>query len=416
MSNTAVLSVIIFFTAFVSRGISIPTSRPRICSSSETLIFRHGETLRLECGSYCSSLSADDSSLQFNWTKKVLLGGNPIKLEATTGPVFTMENAMFRNGGEYGCQCSEGGQECSYNVSVLPLMTFKASDDFIHHGDTFDLTCIISGFPSNFSRITSKQTGNQLSHHVHKRLNESTTRSYVPVFHPEGNVYVCEAESYFDGKLVAQLREEVTVDVYDPPSIIYTTEFIISKKEEFGKSGQLTCTVQKSSDTSSFVSWFAKGVEITNNTKYSAIILPVEEEDIIRYQLTVSDLQETDIGSYLCRLSSTYGIEDMQEAWIQVDYRKDAEAISEQGSTHSHGITHDKVFAGQTSGQNNILFFAFCGLLVLVAMVILWKMSTGQGHKALKKRPSPPGNLYRHGNEDALSPTQNTTSSPRKHC
>ena len=24
---------------------------------------------------------------------------------------------MFRNGGEYGCQCSEGGQECSYNVS-----------------------------------------------------------------------------------------------------------------------------------------------------------------------------------------------------------------------------------------------------------------------------------------------------------
>ncbi len=63
-------------------------------------------------------------------------------------------------------------------------------------------------------------------------------------------------------------------------------------------------------------------MEITNNTKYSAIILPVEEEDIIRYQLTVSDLQETDIGSYLCRLSSTYGIEDMQEAWIQVDYRK----------------------------------------------------------------------------------------------
>ncbi len=110
----------------------------------------------------------------------------------------------------------------------------------------------------------------------------------------------------------------------DPPSIIYTTEFIISKKEVFGKSGQLTCTVQTSPDTSSSVSWFAKGSEISNNTKYSTITLPVEEEHIIRYQLTVSDLHETDIGPYLCRLSSTHGIEDMQDAWIQVDYRKGA--------------------------------------------------------------------------------------------
>ena len=114
------------------------------------------------------------------------------------------------------------------SAPVLPLMTFKASDEFIQHGDTFDLTCILSGFPSNFSRITSKQTGNQLSHHVHKRLSDTTTRSYVPVFHPEGNVYVCEAESYFDGKLVAQFKEEVTVHVYSECMFVCVCVYNIS--------------------------------------------------------------------------------------------------------------------------------------------------------------------------------------------
>ena len=47
-----------------------------------------------------------------------------------------------------------------------------------------------------------------------------------------------------------------------------------------------------------------------------------DEDDIVRYQLIVSDVQKTDIGSYLCRLSSSYGVEDVQEAWIQVDFRK----------------------------------------------------------------------------------------------
>lgn len=150
----------------------------------------------------------------------------------------------------------------------------------------------------------------------------------------------------------------------DPPSIIYTTEFIISNKEGFGKSGHLICTVQKSPDTNTSVSWFNKGEEITNTSKYTTN-KEMEDENIVKYQLVVSDLQESDIGSYLCRLSSSYGIEDMQEAWIQVDYRKgmymcthanalyymhthsvptylytyihsDTNAINEHGSSHAH--------------------------------------------------------------------------------
>lgn len=108
----------------------------------------------------------------------------------------------------------------------------------------------------------------------------------------------------------------------DPPSIVYTTELVVTNQNEFGQIGEITCVTQVSAQVSSSVSWFSKGKEITNSTKYSAITLYTENDDIIKYKLVISDLRETDIGSYLCRLSSIYGIEDMQEAWIKVDYRK----------------------------------------------------------------------------------------------
>ena len=61
----------------------------------------------------------------------------------------------------------------------------------------------------------------------------------------------------------------------------------------------------------------------------------------------------------------------------------DSEAIDEQGNTHAHG-SEDGSFGGPTSGQNNILFFALCGLFVIVAMLVLWRTSLGQrsSHKA----------------------------------
>ena len=108
----------------------------------------------------------------------------------------------------------------------------------------------------------------------------------------------------------------------DPPSIIYTTEYTIASENDFGTVGQLMCTVQTSPDTSSSVTWYTKGSEIVNSTKYTSIAVTSDEDDIVRYQLIVSDVQKTDIGSYLCRLSSSYGVEDVQETWIQVDFRK----------------------------------------------------------------------------------------------
>ena len=107
-----------------------------------------------------------------------------------------------------------------------------------------------------------------------------------------------------------------------PPSIIYTTEYIVYSETQFGRSGQLSCTVQTSPDTNSRVTWWTNGTQLENSDKYVIDSVKTGEEDVIQYQLTVRNLQHADIGSYLCQLSSDFAPEDSQPAWIQVDFRK----------------------------------------------------------------------------------------------
>lgn len=107
-----------------------------------------------------------------------------------------------------------------------------------------------------------------------------------------------------------------------PPSIIYTTEYIVYNEIQFGRSGQLSCTVQTSPDTGSHVTWWTNGTQLENSDKYVIDSVKTGEEDVVQHQLTVRNLQHTDIGSYLCQLSSDFAPEDSQPAWIQVDFRK----------------------------------------------------------------------------------------------
>lgn len=106
----------------------------------------------------------------------------------------------------------------------------------------------------------------------------------------------------------------------DPPSIVYTTEFIMRNEKDFGTRGKLTCAVHMSPDTNSHVSWWANGTQLTSNAKYQMDSLSTDQEDIVKYTLTVNSLQQSDIGIYLCQLNSDYALEDSQSAWIQVDY------------------------------------------------------------------------------------------------
>ena len=107
----------------------------------------------------------------------------------------------------------------------------------------------------------------------------------------------------------------------DPPSIVYTTEYIVRSEKDFGPPGQLTCMVHTSPDTDTHVSWWANGTQLRSHGKYQIESLPTDQEDIVRYTLTVNNLQQSDIGTYLCKLSSDFDLEETQSAWIQVDYR-----------------------------------------------------------------------------------------------
>lgn len=44
-------------------------------------------------------------------------------------------------------------------------------------------------------------------------------------------------------------------------------------------------------------------------------------DEVKVFRLHMDTVQQSDIGSYLCRLSSDYNVEESQEAWIKVDYR-----------------------------------------------------------------------------------------------
>ena len=109
-----------------------------------------------------------------------------------------------------------------------------------------------------------------------------------------------------------------------PPVIIYTTEFVIRGQNDFGQAGQLTCTVQTSPDTGITVAWWVNGskIDTEHSTKYRTEVVPMNPDDVMQYKLMIEDVQHPDIGSYLCQLSTAYRVEDSQEAWLQVDFRK----------------------------------------------------------------------------------------------
>ena len=109
-----------------------------------------------------------------------------------------------------------------------------------------------------------------------------------------------------------------------PPVIIYTTEFVIRSQSDFDRPGQLICTVQTSPDIGITVAWWVNGskIDTEHSTKYHTEVVPMTLDDVLQHKLVIEDVQHSDIDSYLCQLSTAYRVEDSQEAWLQVDFRK----------------------------------------------------------------------------------------------
>ena len=92
-------------------------------------------------------------------------------------------------------------------------MTYEASQLAIHHGDNFDLTCTVRGFPANITTIKTR-TEVELKNQIRGRLDSFTTRAFVPIMGSEHTEFFCVSESYFLGSLVARLEERISVHFY----------------------------------------------------------------------------------------------------------------------------------------------------------------------------------------------------------
>ena len=112
--------------------------------------------------------------------------------------------------------------------------------------------------------------------------------------------------------------------------IIYTTEFVIRSQSDFDRPGQLICTVQISPGTCITVAWWVNGskIDTEHSTKYHTEVVLMTLDDVLQHKLVIKDVQHSDIGSYLCQLGTAYRVEDSQEAWLQVDFRKGKWQIS----------------------------------------------------------------------------------------
>lgn len=92
-----------------------------------------------------------------------------------------------------------------------------------------------------------------------------------------------------------------------------------------GQSGKLVCSVLTSRHTESRVTWLFEGKEVQLDTgKFSTRIQhSSKKKDVVDYMLLIDDIQEEDIGAYVCQLHSDFSeIEDEHEAWIRLKESK----------------------------------------------------------------------------------------------
>ena len=76
------------------------------------------------------------------------------------------------------------------STPVIPEMTFEASQLAVHHGDNFELTCTVRGFPTNTTTIKTR-TGVELKNQIRGRLDTFTTRAFVPITGSEDTEFLC---------------------------------------------------------------------------------------------------------------------------------------------------------------------------------------------------------------------------------
>lgn len=90
---------------------------------------------------------------------------------------------------------------------------FSADEVVTHYGATLDLTCTVTGYPSNFSVIRDKH-GDEVPGQMRRKLGEHSVKTFAVVGDVMEGEYVCSVETHYMGKLVGQVEKSVSVLLY----------------------------------------------------------------------------------------------------------------------------------------------------------------------------------------------------------
>lgn len=227
---------------------------------------------------------------------------------------------------------------------VITTMDFVVSDKYIYAGDSVELSCTVDlpwqeGYPT--ITLLSGESLDATSHEEEHNLDGKygkVTDIWLYVQKELKQDYICVMDIYDGEEMLETLQKNLTIYSYCmqqlngiesdlcnvfliypsvKPEILYTTEIKLASSDNFGESGKLICSILTSPDTGSKVVWMFKGKELPlNQGKYTINAIPREKE-VVEYVLTIADMQERDLGAYVCRLDSTFSTEDRQDAWIR---------------------------------------------------------------------------------------------------
>ena len=97
---------------------------------------------------------------------------------------------------------------------------------------------------------------------------------------------------------------------------------MLAGKEDLGKAGKISCSVVSSPDTGSTIDWYFKGQPVPLNQGKYRIEHNEKSGELTEYVLIIEDIQEKDMGAYVCRLISDFHLESENE--VRISFREES--------------------------------------------------------------------------------------------
>ncbi|XP_075252518.1 uncharacterized protein LOC142344606 isoform X3 [Convolutriloba macropyga] len=286
--------------------------RPRVSMKLDPVLIHPQRTssITVEC---VADANPAPTANQFRWT---LDGGagQLVILESTVAAnsrqsdaaVLTKNSIIIQvdpsmENKELKCEASNeiGGESFSVSAAVdlhfaqPPAFTWQPTDKVVKEGDSFELSCQVSGKPT--PNVTWYRSTN-----AEDKIADGTTFRVSKAKKLHNGMYTCKALSTGFDPIYATAE----IQIYGEPVILMDAKMQV----EIGETAQLRCDVDASVVKPSFVSWKAKDDPISEGIFSKYQVERTEHDHFVSLVLTIVDVQEEDFGQYNCTAYNEAGI------------------------------------------------------------------------------------------------------------